>query len=339
MKFERSSVRCRSFLSQYFFQAGHHSDRGVWACVLADGLVVVRFFYGGKWAGQADPRVGPVTGIMISAMNSDVAFDPVDVTERFFTGIKNLNEFDKAEIRGVVDTLITPTPREICFSGNYYRGVGNVETVLTLKSVKDFQAIAMLARALLELAIDIKLINAVPDSISKILAFTDVEKLRLAKRILAFKAANPSAEVDGTVYQRFITLNATKIEAARTAMWPGIRASDLRHWTSLNLKERVDLLKGPWEELYAVYYPQLSLYVHSGITGIVNLDNEAFRALTAIAFTVIHQSYITLMTAVIDEFKISSANEQIRDKMLLAKMLPFANGSAEQMALTRALLG
>jgi hypothetical protein len=60
-------------------------------------------------------------------MKSDAAFDPVDVSDRFFTVIKSLNEFDKAEIRGVVDTLISPTPREICFTGNYYRGVGNVD--------------------------------------------------------------------------------------------------------------------------------------------------------------------------------------------------------------------
>ena len=272
-------------------------------------------------------------------MTPDAAFDPVEITERFFTIIKSLNEFDKAEIRGVVQTLISPTQREICFTGNYYRGVSNVETVLTLKNIKDFQAIAMLARALLEFAIDIKLINSVSDSVTKMLAFTDVEKLRSAKRIVAFKKANPSAKVDVTIYEDFIALNGARIDAERAAIWPGIKNTDLRHWANLNLAERVERLKGPLEELYAVNYPQLSLYVHSGMTGFVNLGRESFRALAAVAFTVIQQSYMILMTAVIDEFKISSANEKIKDKMLLAKMLPFTNGPAEQMALTRALLG
>jgi hypothetical protein len=40
-----------------------------------------------------------------------------------------------------------------------------------------------------------------------------------------------------------------------------------------------------------------------------------------------------------DEFRISAANEKIKDKMTLAKMLPFTNGPEEQRALTRALLG
>ena len=98
-------------------------------------------------------------------------------------------------------------------------------------------------------------------------------------------------------------------------------------------------LKTPFEELYAVNYPQLSLYVHSGMTGIVNLQKESFRTLAGVAFTVVLQSYMILLGAVIDEFRISAVSEKIKDKMTLAKMLPFTNGPKEQRALTRALLG
>ena len=41
----------------------------------------------------------------------------------------------------------------------------------------------------------------------------------------------------------------------------------------------------------------------------------------------------------VDEFKISRTNEKIKNKMTLAKMLPFTNGPNEEPALTRALLG
>jgi len=214
-----------------------------------------------------------------------------------------------------------------------------VETILTLKNVRDFQAVAMLARALFELAVDIKLINAVPDSVKKILTFTDVEKLRSAKRVVAFKTANPSAQVDATIHDQYIVNNGARIDAERANLWPGIKNSDLRHWANMNLAKRVKVLKAPFEELHAVNYPQLSLYVHSGMTGIVNLQKETFRALAAVAFTVVFQSYMILLTAVIDEFEISRANEKIKDKMTLAKMLPFTNGPTEELALTRALLG
>ena len=75
------------------------------------------------------------------------------------------------------------------------------------------------------------------------------------------------------------------------------------------------------------------------MTGIINLQKESFRALAGVAFTVVLQSYMIVLTAIIDEFKIASANEKIKDKMTLAKMLPFTNGPTEELALTRALLG
>jgi len=144
--------------------------------------------------------------------------------------------------------------------------------------------------------------------------------------------------VNAEVFQEYIDTQATRIDAERAKLWPGVKKSDLRHWAHLNLAERVEVLKGELEELHAVNYPQLSLYVHSGMTGIVNLEKESFRALAAIAFTVILKSYMILMTAVIDEFKISKASEKIKRKMTLAKMLPFTDGRAEAEALAHAIL-
>ena len=46
-----------------------------------------------------------------------------------------------------------------------------------------------------------------------------------------------------------------------------------------------------------------------------------------------------LMTVVIDEFKISSADAKIKEKMTLAHMLPFTDGDSQRDELTRALLG
>jgi hypothetical protein len=39
-------------------------------------------------------------------MQPDADFDPVEMTERFFTIINSLNQFDKTELRGIVKTLI-----------------------------------------------------------------------------------------------------------------------------------------------------------------------------------------------------------------------------------------
>jgi|HubBroStandDraft_1064217.scaffolds.fasta_scaffold00874_5 hypothetical protein len=131
----------------------------------------------------------------------------------------------------------------------------------------------MVARGLFELAVDTKLIDAIPDAVEKILAFSDVEKLRAARKIVKYKAANPAAAVDATIHGAFITSEEARIEAERNTVWPGLKR--VTHWSGMDLSKRVALLQAPFDEIYEVGYPELSWYVHSGLTGFVNLQAES----------------------------------------------------------------
>jgi hypothetical protein len=266
------------------------------------------------------------------------AFDPVEVTARFFAVVKSLSEFDKTEIRGPMDTLLLLQDRDICFKGNYSRAYTNVDSILALHRMSDFQAIAMIARAMLEFAIDLKLIDLVKDAVEKMVAFSDVEKLRTARRIVAFKKSHPGALVDQN-YAKFADSEGVRIDARRISLWPGIKNTDIRHWAHLNLAERAATVGGDLEELHAIYYPQLSLYVHSGLTGIINISKEGFQALAGVTFNVIIRSYIAILAELIREYKLSAANEKIKEKMALARTLPFTSSPEEANALAYALLG
>jgi hypothetical protein len=262
--------------------------------------------------------------------------DPGTMPERCYTMLKSLNEFDKQEVAGVVRGLLTKADRDNCFIANYYRGKAHIETLLALKSAKDLQAIAMVARGLFELAVDTKLIDAVPDAVKKVLAFSDVEKLRAARKIVEYKAGNAAAQVDASIHDSFIANNAKRIEAERDALWPGEKR--LTHWSGLDLAKRVALLKAPFDEIYDVEYPQLSWYVHSGLTGFVNLKGETFNMLAASQNKLAGECYIALLTAIIDEFGIAKADPKIKNKLKLAKMLPFTDGPEQGGALQRELL-
>jgi hypothetical protein len=201
------------------------------------------------------------------------AFDPKETVERYFTVIKSLNEFDQKEVRGIIQTLLSPSRRDLCFTGSYYRAVGNIESTLSLKSLRDFQAIAMMARSLFEIAVDIKLTTQTTDSETKIIAFVDLEKLRSARKIVEFKAANPNANVHASTYQEFITNNASRIEEEAKALWPTNYGS-VAHWSASKLEKRIEQLGAPFTQIYAVNYPQLSWFTHSGMTGILNLEKS-----------------------------------------------------------------
>ncbi len=263
--------------------------------------------------------------------------DSATLGERLYTVIKSLNEFDKKEIHGVMSGLVAQTDRDRCFKGIYLRAKANVESLLSLKYAKDFQAIAMITRGLFELAVDLKLIKEIPDAVLKIATFSEVEKLRAARKIVAFKTGHPSASVDATVPALFIKNNAIRIEAERKTVW-GEKAK-VSHWSGLSVKERAARLKEPFEEVYEVKYPQLSWYTHAaGLTGF-DLKASSFEALASSHHYLAAQLYKLLLRAIIDEYQFVKWDSKILDKMKQAELMPFTDTDDDLRALERELLG
>lgn len=264
------------------------------------------------------------------------ATDPAVTTDRFYTMLKSLGEFDRLEVRGVVQTLLSTTARERCFIGTYYRATANVGSLLELKNATHFQSIAMLARGLFELAVDVNLIDVIQDSVTKIIEFNDVEKLRCARKILRFAANASGPPVDTSIYSTFAKNNGARVDATAKQLWPTTKR--VEHWSDLKMHKRVSLLKAPFEEIYEVHYPRLSWYVHSGLTGVVNLKPETFTLLCGIGFKIAADSYWELLRGIIREFKIAKANEKIEKKLKLAKLLPFTDTPDEAKQLLEGLL-
>jgi hypothetical protein len=254
---------------------------------------------------------------------------------RFFSTLTSLNNFDKIEIRNVIRGLIDPKQREICFTANYYRAFANVESILALNHVKHIQGIASAARGLFEIAVDVALIDHFPQGPEKMLALIDVEKMRSAQAIIDFKAANPGAQVDDTIFQEFIRLEGPRITALRDSLWPN--RPDVQHWSLLKMQKRVEKLGQPFNELYAVEYPRLSWYIHSGLTGFANLQKESFELMAGIAFTIAVKAYMALMTAIIEEFKLDKHDPKIKTRMQYARMVPWTDGDEQASQLRKEL--
>ncbi len=257
-------------------------------------------------------------------------------TARFYSVLKSLREFDQIEINGVIENLLSKTDREQCFIATYYRGVANVETLLTLESVRHFQAVAMLARGLFELAVDMRLLDGVPGGPDKMILFADVEKLRCARKIVEYQNSRSSAFLDATRSATFIATEQARIDLARKTMWPNLTKVD--HWSGRNLAQRVALARSPFDEFYEAYYPLLSWYVHSGLTGIINLQKEAFITMCGIAFRLAGESYAQILLAMIREFKIAKGIEKVEEKLAAARMLPFTDSPEQADQLFKELL-
>ena len=247
--------------------------------------------------------------------------------------LKSYNSFDKVEILGVIQSQLSPTVDEQCFIGTYFRARGNVESILDLKHEKHFQAAAMLARGIFELAVDIKMLTMIPNSGFKMLAFNDVEKLRCARKVISYKSAHPDADVDTSIFQSFIDANATRIEALRKSIWPNME--DKQHWTGLRLANRVSQVGTKMSEIYQVNYPRLSWYAHSGLVGVFNLKAETFLNLYTQACYLAAECYREVLETVILKFHINKATTDIDSRLFVAKALPLNDNPEVEARLMR----
>jgi hypothetical protein len=163
-------------------------------------------------------------------MGTNAVSQAVDNTDRFYTQVKSVNKFDELEVKPVIDGLLSTKEEEICFIGTYHRARCHVDTALLLQNVRHFQAAAMIARSLFELAVDMRLLEIVPLGWMKMLAFVDVERLRCANKIVAFGGSN-AAFADVSACKALIADRRKAIDTKRQALWPNLKKVELV-WSS-----------------------------------------------------------------------------------------------------------
>jgi len=270
--------------------------------------------------------------------------DESTAVERFYTALKSLNDFDKLEVQGIVAGQLDKSNREQCVYGIYLRGRANVQSLVSLKQAMDFQAIVMLARNLFELAVDMQLLDEIPNAVEKFSAFSEVEKLRAAEKILEYKKSHPDSKVDARIHAAFIANNKARIDALRGKLWPVVPSAGKRgpgrlsHWSGMDLKARTVKLGQPFDEIYEIKYAQMSWYTHSaGLTGF-DLKRESFSLLAGVYFEQAAMCYMVLLKSVIKQFKLAITNEKIENKMRYAQMMPFTDTDEQLRQLERELL-
>jgi hypothetical protein len=243
---------------------------------------------------------------------------------RFYGILKSQAEFDRAELRGVLHGQINLTDRERYLFASYLRMYGNVESLLKLNQRKDFQACIILARALFEQALDIELMhgNLINNWVEKMRVFTLVERLRAAKKIVAFSKTH-SIATDVDIYEGFISKNEKSINAQQKCLWPSKEEGMSQHWSGYRLPRRIVLAGSPFEELYVQHYSNFSWYVHPGPAGVSNISAEGLAIGQGLAYWLATECYRLVLLIMVKEFKLIIAVPDIEDRLALARALPF----------------
>jgi hypothetical protein len=263
-------------------------------------------------------------------------FERTENLDRFFNALKALNAMDHGAIHNIVSGQMNPNQLERFMTLNYHRAEINVELLFTVNNTRQFQAIAMLARSIFELSVEINLMPLIENAGAKIQLFTEIEKLRSARQIVKFKAQHPDSEMQPTAYEAFVKANEKRIEDERDKLWNGKK---VRHWSGYShLAARAQKLGEPFEEMYQVNYSQLSWYVHSGVVGVSNVTSQLLVDFVGVCYIIAFHSYRKILDAVAEQFKLHKADPTLKAKMLYAQGVAFTDNEHQAEELRKACM-
>lgn len=250
--------------------------------------------------------------------------------EAFYKGTDAISKFAESVIIPVLKGQLNLNDREIAIVGTYYRMYAWISSMVAMNNPIYFQGAAAAARALFELLLDIKMLGTdqTSKSIQRFHAFPEVEKFRVAQKLVRFCDNHPNTiDRNLTTQRSFINSNERKrnIETSIRKHWGTTKEGKPnrpKHWTGKNIPARAHVLGPEYEELYFEAYPLLSWYIHSGSTGYVGVTQEALQSCFGWSHIIAQKAFLEATLICAQEMKISLALEGLPNMLEDLRLTP-----------------
>jgi hypothetical protein len=170
--------------------------------------------------------------------------------------------------------------RESVFAGLYYRIMSFCKTMTVLRAVVHQQSITSAERSVLELYVDMELLHrgVFEQGVDRIVTHIDVQKLKGARRVVDFYTKNPDLDQphSHTLPYREFLAQWTDLTLQKAEMLWGKDKNDRiilpDHWSALNLPARAEKIDKAMQDRVAQGYDMRNFAVHTGLSGVVNLE-------------------------------------------------------------------
>lgn len=221
---------------------------------------------------------------------SPVPPPPTLLAGSYLSLLEAVDIFTEEAVHKLTTTMLSLAPRETVILGLYYRTIGFCRSAIQLKSAIHQQSLTSAERSVIELYVDMELIyrNVIPSGVEKFTSFTDVQKLKAARRIDRFFSDNPELDLDpsrATAHREFINNHAVRVEATVEQLWG--KGAKPNHWSGLDLVTRSRKLSKDIKLLVIIDYDRRNFAVHTGLAGILNLSKSNFEFMCASALNLI----------------------------------------------------
>jgi hypothetical protein len=255
---------------------------------------------------------------------------PLMIAKANYCGIEACDVFAKKFLNPIIATQLSLSDREKTIVGHYYRIIAYGRSLLALNDAIHFQSVASAARSILELYLDMEIFhrNLFADGVLRVAAFVEAQKLKAARKTLAFFAANPTLLASPSAVNpqdEYVRSNEARIDAQSAGIWGQDRKGKPKvpdHWTEWDVKSRATKLGKEFELLVNDGYDHRNFLVHTGITGVSGLNQTDFTILCALSYKTIHACILGAFTILVKEVKLEAALEPFDEQREQLRRIP-----------------
>lgn len=248
-------------------------------------------------------------------------------TEAYFPATAQIHEWVRDAIEPQLLGILRPSPRESAILVTYWRMCAWLATLVKLDEPRHYQAIAMAARSLFELVVDLEILAADRngEEITRFHNFQRVEKYRVAEKVVEHRRRIGGTE-DPAGLAKFVDdpTRADDIALAEKQLWPGIPKDerDERHWSGRKMRRRLEMAGGEYASVHTELYRYLSWHVHGGGVGIQDATQDVLESLIGSAHAYAQKFFLRGTEICAKELRIAQALEDFFLKLKEAQALP-----------------
>jgi len=251
-------------------------------------------------------------------------------SEVMFQRTQNCFEYSQKKMIPLLKQIINPTNKEKAIIGIFFRIQAWMATLNSMNKTVHFQGVASAARSLFELLLDILIIKKDSTGIEaeKYLFFPEIEKFKVAKRIVEFVDNNASSQINVDIYRKYINdkQKTKNIYQNLRNLWSIKQSKGIKsfpnHWSGKNLRQRARDIGPEYEEIYLDTYPKLSWSVHAGATVYLNLEDRHFVEFFGICHDMIQKRFIKAMIETAKSLGIDKGINDFYSKMKIFSNVP-----------------
>ncbi len=248
-------------------------------------------------------------------------FTQHELLSSYLDALVETADFVQKQLINVLNNQINLSKHEEAQLGTFYRIHMLSSSCTRLNNKLDVNAVAIIARTLFELLLDLKLLsgsNCTPEVLEQFGAFPKVERFRKASRLVELQNEFPGVEKNSFFNSDFRKTFANEpgrkdeIEALAIKLWGTTKKGKTawpEHWTGRNIKDRADDFGSLYTQEYLEIYAMLSSYVHSGSAAYSGLSAEAIEGLYGIAMNISRKMYLEAILIISKTFHLNKVIE------------------------------